>query len=71
MIDGYAETKQVEDSAITREFISRITEEWSRIDQDATGRISYHEFRHFCPVFMRIFEQKESSKDIDPFLGTK
>ena len=69
IIDGYAETKEVENSAITREFISKVTEEWNRIDQDARGHLSYHEFKQFRPVFMKVFEQEESLKD--PFLDTK
>ena len=42
IVDGYAETKELETSTITRKFISKATEEWSRIDQEAKGYITYH-----------------------------
>lgn len=73
IVDGYAETKKVEGSAITRKFISRVTEEWSKIDQEAKGYISYHQFWHFCPVFMKLYEEDKSLKDIaiDPFTKKK
>ena len=64
IVDGYAETKELENSAITRNFISKLTEEWNEIDREAKGHISYHQFWHFCPAFMKLFEQEKSLKDI-------
>ena len=64
IVDGYVETKNVENSAITREFISKVTEEWRKIDQDAKGCISCRQFWQFCPVFMKLYSEAKSLKSI-------
>ena len=64
IVDGYAEIKQMEDCKITRNFISKLVAEWSNIDQEAKGYISYHQLWHFCPVFMRLYEEDKSFKNI-------
>ena len=73
VVEGYAEIKEQESSAITRNFIFKITEEWARIDREAEGRISCEELWLFCPVFMKIFSEEKSLKnfDISLFLASK
>ena len=60
IVDSYAQMKQLENSEITKKFISQIIEEWSKIDQEGKGHISYHQFWHFCPVFMKLYEEDKS-----------
>ena len=73
IVDGYVETKELEGSKVTRKFISRLTEEWSKIDPEAKGEISYYQFWNFCPVFMKLYEEGKSLRDINvaPFATDK
>ena len=64
IVESYDETKRLENSVMTRKFISQILEAWKKIDQEGKGYILYHELWFFCPALMRILDEEQSLKSI-------